>query len=333
MDNNIRFKNIIHKEIGVRHIERGKTCEDNVFSYTSKDGVVSISLSDGAGSYRYAELGSRITSEVSAIFMADKFNRLYELDMSTISDYVLHEVLIPLKEVAEEKNEELIQFSATLLSVAMHPDGRYIIIHVGDGAIVGLNIKNETEVISVYEHDGPANQTTFVTVPGTDAFVKKGIGGYASFAMMSDGPEDFLVNELGANPRVRLMQQLAFFLDEESMHRQLESLIKLLKDNGMDDDASFALVCDMRELAELLLGLSPEFRKMLFSLDNDLSEAKRKRVKQVLEIISEAPDGVTLPELTRKMHVHSKGVAKKKIEFLYAMGIIKQENGRIIISK
>lgn len=326
------FKSVIYKTVGVRHIERNKPCEDSVFNYSSKEGVISVSLSDGAGSYKYAAIGSDIVTRTSATFIAEKFNRLYELDSDTIAEYVLHEVLIPIKEAASSKNEEILQFSATLLCVAIHPDGRYIIIHVGDGAIVGLNTKNETEVISVYEHDGPANQTTFVTVPGTDAFVKKGIGGYASFVMMSDGPEDFLVNELGANPRVRLMQQLAFFLDEESMHRQLESLIKLLTDNGMNDDASFAMVCNMRELGELLLGLSPEFRKMLFSLDNDLSEAKRKRVKQVLDIISDAPNGVTLPELTRKMHVHSKGVAKKKIEFLYAMGIIRQENGRIVIS-
>lgn len=326
------FKSVIYKTAGVRHIERNKPCEDSVFSYSSKNGVLGVSLSDGAGSYKYASTGSDIVTKVSASFMADKFERLYELDNDTIAEYVLHEVLIPIKEVASSKNEEILQFSATLLCVAVHPDGRYIIMHVGDGAIVGLNIKNETEVISVYEHDGPVNQTAFVTVPGTDVFVKKGNGGYASFVMMSDGPEDFLVNEMGANPRVRLMQQLAFFLDEDAMQRQLESLVKLLINNGMDDDASFAMICDVRELSELLLGLSPEFRKMLFSLDNDLSEAKRKRVKQVLDNISSSPNGLTLLELTRKMHVHSKSVARKKIEFLYAMGIIKQENGRIFIS-
>ena len=257
------FKSIIYKTIGVRHKEQNKICEDNVFSYSSDNGVISVSLSDGAGSYKYASIGSEITTKVSASFLAEKFDRLYKLDNDTIAEYVLHEVLNPIKEIALAKNEEILQFSATLLCVAMHPDGRYIIMHVGDGAIVGLNVNNETEVISVYEHDGPANQTTFVTVPGTNAFVKKGNGGYASFVMMSDGPEDYLVNELGANPRVRLMQQLSFFLDEESMHRQFESLIKLLTDNGMDDDASFAVVCDMRELSELLLGLSPEFRKMI----------------------------------------------------------------------
>ena len=33
----------------------------------------------------------------------------------------------------------------------------------------------------------------------------------SSVVLMSDGPEEFLVNELGANVRIRLMQQMAFF--------------------------------------------------------------------------------------------------------------------------
>lgn len=332
MDSNILFKKIIYKETGIGHIEHNKNCEDNVCSYTAKDGVASISLSDGAGSYRYAEIGSKITSEIAATFMADKFDRLYGLDSDTIADYVLHEVLIPLKDVAKEKNEELFQFSATLLCVATHPDGRYIVIHVGDGAIVGLRNDNECEVVSVYDHDGPANQTTFVTVPGTDFFVKKGNGDYVSFVLMSDGPEDFLVNELGASTRVRLMQQLAFFLDEDAMKRQLESLVKLLVNNGMDDDASFAIICDVKRVSDLLIGLSPEFRTMLFSLDKDLSENKKKRARQILDIVAEAPNGVTLHDLTRKIHVHSKGIAKKKIDFLCSMNLIKQENGKFYIS-
>lgn len=332
MDSKNIFKKIIYKETGIRHIKRNKNCEDNVFSYTAQDGVTSISLSDGAGSYKYAEIGSNITSQIAATFMANKFNRLYGLDEDTIADYVLHEVLIPIKEAALEKNEEVLQFSATLLCVAIHPDGRYLIVHIGDGAIVGLNNDNECEVISIYNHEGPVNQTTFVTVPNTDAFVKRGKDDYSAFVLMSDGPEELLVNELEANPRVRLMQQMAFFLDEEAMVRQLASLVKLLSDNGMDDDASFAIICNMKRLSNLLIGLTPQFRMMLFSLEKDLSENKKKRAFQILDIVSEAPNGISLFELTRKMHVHSKGIAKKKIAFLYEMNLIKQENGKIYIS-
>ena len=164
------FKTVLYKETGTRHVERNKNCEDNVFRYISENGITSIALSDGAGSYKYAEKGSEITARMAATFMSEKFERLYSLDNETIADYVIREVLIPLREEAEKQGEDIVEFSATLLCAAFHQDGRYLILHVGDGAIVGLNKDNECEVISIYEHDGPANQTTFVTVPDTQFF-------------------------------------------------------------------------------------------------------------------------------------------------------------------
>ena len=116
------------------------------------------------------------------------------------------------------------------------------------------------------------------------------------------------------------------------MHQQLESLLKLLTDHGMDDDASFAIVCDMREFSTVLLSVSPEFRKMMFSIENDFSKAKKKRLKQILNVISDSPTGVTLHELTQRIYSHSKTITKRKIDFLCSMNIIKQENGRFFIS-
>lgn len=149
MERKTLFKTILYKETGSRHIERNKNCEDNVFRYISENGITSIALSDGAGSYKYAEKGSEITARMAATFMAKKFERLYGLDNETIADYVIREVLIPLGEEAEKQGEDIIEFSATLLCTAFHPDGRYLILHVGDGAIVGLNKNNECEVMRV----------------------------------------------------------------------------------------------------------------------------------------------------------------------------------------
>ena len=323
MERKTLFKTILYKETGSRHIERNKNCEDNVFRYISENGITSIALSDGAGSYKNAEKGSEITARMAATFMAKKFERLYGLDNETIADYVIREVLIPLGEEAEKQGEDIIEFSATLLCTAFHPDGRYLILHVGDGAIVGLNKNNECEVISIYEHDGPANQTTFVTVPDTQFFLKKGT---------SDGPEEFLVNELGANVRIRLMQQMAFFLSEADMENQISSLIRLLVNNGMGDDASFAVICNMKETGNVLSGLSPEFRRQLFDLQKDLSDKKMDNSKKLLAMIGSAPNGTTIGELTRNLHIHSKSITKKKLNHLLVMELIKQENGRIYIA-
>ncbi len=332
MERKTLFKTVLYKEAGTRHLDHNKNCEDNVFRYTSESGITSVAVSDGAGSYKYAEKGSEITSHVAATFMADKFERLYRLDKETVADYVIHEVLIPITEEAEELGEDIIEFSATLLCTAFHPDGRYLILHVGDGAVVGLAKDNECKVISIYEHDGPANQTTFVTAPDTKYFIEKGNSDYSSVVLMSDGPEEFLVNELGANIRIRLMQQMAFFLSEKDMESQISSLVRLLVNNGMGDDASFAVICNMRETGNVLSGLSPEFREQLFGLQKDLSDKKMDNSKKLLDLIGSAPNGMTIGELTRKLHVHSKSIAKKKISHLLVMELVKQENGRIYIA-
>ena len=54
--------------------------------------------------------------------------------------------------------------------------------------------------------------------------------------------------------------------------------------------------------------------------------------KKLLELIGSAPNGMTIGELTRKLHVHSKSIAKKKISHLLVMELVKQENGRIYIA-
>lgn len=136
----------------------------------------------------------------------------------------------------------------------------------------------------------------------------------------------------GANVRIRLMQQMAFFLSEADMENQISSLIRLLVNNGMGDDASFAVICNMKETGNVLSGLSPEFRRQLFDLQKDLSDKKMDNSKKLLAMIGSAPNGTTIGELTRNLHIHSKSITKKKLNHLLVMELIKQENGRIYIA-
>ena len=72
MERKTLFKTILYKETGSRHIERNKNCEDNVFRYISENGITSIALSDGAGSYKYAEKGIRNHSSYGGNFHGKK---------------------------------------------------------------------------------------------------------------------------------------------------------------------------------------------------------------------------------------------------------------------
>lgn len=334
MKNNSLFSAITYKETGLRHIKKGKGCEDNVYyTFSDKSGVKVITLSDGAGSYSNAAIGSELSSRIAGDFIAEKFDLLYDLDRETTGEFILHEILSTLNTLANKSGNDLLSYSATLLCAAFHPDGRYILFHVGDGAIVGLNMNNKCETISIYDHDGPANQATFVTVENTDFFLKKGVNEYISFVLMSDGPEDFLVNELEVNPRVNLMIQLSFFVSESNMMEQLASLIRLLKEKGMGDDASFALLNDTRYTSVVFNSLNPELRATLFDLGSDIGTKKLKTATDVLDIISLSENGATIKQIYRQLHVHSEKNAKKKIEFLIKMNLIERINGKYYIAK
>ena len=325
---------IIFRETGIRHEEKKKSCEDNVYTAFSKDtGVKVVTLSDGAGSYKNAAIGSEYASRIAADLIANKFNLLYELDCETTAQYILKEIRNHLGEEAKIRGDEIISYSATLLCAAMHPDGRYIVFHVGDGAVVGYNLKDGCRVVSIYEHEGPANQTEFVTEDSPNYNLFKGQGQYDSFVLMSDGPEDFLVNEVEINPRVKMMIQLSYFVSEGAMKEQLASLINLLKDNGMTDDASFAIIYDARKTSDVFASLSPEMRSMLFEVDKEIGSKKLKKIFEVINIITLYPKGASLQQISRQLHVHSPKIAKRKINFMIDMKLIECVNGKYIISK
>lgn len=328
------FSSVLYKETGVRHIDKGKGCEDNVYTaFSDESGVKVVSLSDGAGSYSNAAIGSEIVSEISAELLAKKFDLLFDLDSETAADYIIKEVRSPLEEKARQSGNDLLSYSATLLCVAMHPDGRFIAFHVGDGAIVGYDIKEGCKTVSIYDHDGPVNQTTFVTVDNTEYKLVRGKNEYAAFVLMSDGPEDFLVNEMEVHPRVEMMIQLSYFVSEEEMKKQLASLIRLLNDNSMTDDASFAVIFDTQKTADMFESLSPQMRRMLFEGDGVISPQKLKKALDVINIILLCDNGATLQQLSRYLHVHSTTIAKKKIEFMIEMKLIERVNGKYYIAK
>ena len=327
------FASVLYRETGRQHLEAGKGCEDAVSScYAKETGVQAISLSDGAGSYENAALGAELTAKTAAAFLAEKFELLYELDEETAAAFLLKKVRTPLEAEAAKSGKDLLSYSATLLCAALHPDGRFLVFHVGDGAVVGYSPKAGCKTVSVYEHQGPVNQTTFVTVDDTDYQFYRGRGEYAAFVLMSDGPEEFLANAQQVHSRVKLMIQLAYFVSEENMQEQLESLVGLLKQKGMRDDASFALLLDTQKTAAVFAGLSPQMKQMLFGVE-ELGTKKLKQSVEILDTITAYPNGATVSQIARQLYFHSPKIAKKKMQFMLDMNLIEWANGRYYLSK
>lgn len=327
MENKAIFRAVLFRRTGTIHIKDGKDCEDSVSrSYDAQTGVSAVALSDGAGSCTKAGVGSDITARLAAELLAQKFNLLYDLDDDTASSYILREVTAALRTEAERDGTAFEQYSATLLLAAMHPDGRYLIFHVGDGAVIGFTDKCESIALSLYDHAGAVNETTFVTEPDTEYRILRGSGGFYAFSLMSDGPEEFMANEVDVSPRATLMHQLAFALSENDMEQQLDSMVELFNEKGMYDDASFALISDSRASAAVFRSMNSTLRETLIGTDAGPKQARRREV--VIQILSAGTAGVTVQEMTRRLHTHSPRITRKKMQPFIDRGIVELAVGK-----
>ena len=328
------FDVVTYKEVGSSHLRHGRSCEDNVYSaFSEADGVRVITLSDGAGSYENAERGSEITSRIAAELLAERFEELYSLEADCTAKCILQAVNDSVSREAQSCGKDIESYSATLLCAAMHPDGRYLTFHVGDGVIVGYREGEGAETVSFYDHDGPVNQTTFVTVSDTEYNLVRGKGSYAAFILMSDGPEEFTVNESHVSPVVSSMMLMPFFIPKQVIKSQLMSLTEEMRSGGMTDDASYAIMWDCRETGRVYGDLTADMKKILFEMDSEHGSKKNAAVMRVLNVLSNNPDGVSASLLARRLYLHSPAVAKKKIAFMIDMALVEKVNGRYFIKK
>ena len=315
-----RFKTVLYRRPGAAHRREGKQCEDNVHNWSDlREGATCVALSDGAGSCRNAAVGSETVVKVSSELLARRFSQIYDMEEDEVKRYVISETIAPLQERAELDGQDLESYSATLLLAAMHSDGRYLVFHVGDGVVVGYTDEGENVVLSRYEHDGPVNQTVFVTTPDVPCVLKRGAGGFLSFALMSDGPEDFLVHEAyggsaesnvrqEVNPRVRLMQQLSFAFSEKEMQEQIDSLTNLLEKKGMFDDVSFAVISDGRAFPEVMKQMNSALREVV------VRNCIKKNRQKILNIFFRRPNGITRRKITNILFKRPKMITRRALK-------------------
>ena len=325
------FKTALYKKTGTSHLLRGKGCEDNVSgSYNGRNGVQAIALSDGAGSVKYAATGSEITSRTAAELLAKDFDIIYSLEDSIAADFILRGILRELYRKAEEDDGILYDYDATLLCCALHPDGRYLIFHVGDGSVVGLKKNGTCEAVSLYEHDGPVNHTTFVTVHNTEYNLIKGKGDYISFMLMSDGSSDLLTNKVFVSRNVVDQMQMSFFLPRDAMCVELDALANMIQTErpDADDDMSFAILSDKRAAFSVLPFLPEEWQEDFLSmLSAEGTEKHKDREAKILELLDMFPDGISLAHMTRALRLHKPIITRRKVSSLISCGLIKYRKG------
>ncbi|WP_114166761.1 PP2C family serine/threonine-protein phosphatase [Exiguobacterium sp. TNDT2] len=178
--------------IGRSHMRLGIPCQDAVFSIMDDSCCVSV-LSDGAGSASQSEAGAHLVSERLARFFHRSFDRLYQLDSQLFKQEVAALISAWIDEEAESLNCQRKELAATAL-VAAISNGRFLLLHVGDG-VIGYSKEGITQVASMPKNGEFANETVFVTSSNleTHMTIFKGTTELIDgFILMSDGTAESL---------------------------------------------------------------------------------------------------------------------------------------------
>lgn len=162
-----RWRYVASSVTGTSHLKTDAGCQD-AFAVRSIDtvegAVLILAVSDGAGSARAGEIGSRIAVD-GIVEQAAEWLRTGRL-VAEIDDAVMREWLKGIREeIAERASEaesEMRDFAATLLC-AILSETHSAFAQLGDGAIVVLTPELEWSWVFWPMHGEYANTTYFVT--------------------------------------------------------------------------------------------------------------------------------------------------------------------------
>lgn len=328
------FGSCIHAENGTKHANSGKPCEDAVSRCCNEDtGVVAVALSDGAGSYEHAREGALMLSEAGAKLLASKFEKLWELDRETMSNYIISAVCHPLNNAMEKNGWTMQSMYATLLIAAKHPDGRYITFHSGDGVIIGYTPGKGCKVISRYEHTVATNLVTFVNSPKTEYVIRTGVNGYVSFLLSSDGAEPYLVPEGTITAPILMLMQAAFLLSESETENYIHALMESTLRNvcHADDDLSFALLFDIGATSAVLDDMAEPFLCAILDIPKMPDKSRLRKYATIISELRSHPNGVSCKDLTRLLHLHKTDYMLKHVRRMFSAEYIGADRGRIYL--
>ena len=144
---------------GIYHEDRDVPCQDSVCAQQSEN-VSCVALCDGAGSVKGAERVSESAARALAALFTERFDALWALE-----DDVLRSLILSQGVEAVQKDAPGIPAACTLLLAAMHTDGRCLVCHLGDGAIIASGVDGTGRIFSVPENGRSASETYFLCGP------------------------------------------------------------------------------------------------------------------------------------------------------------------------
>jgi hypothetical protein len=225
-------------------------CEDST-AYRRRRGWSIAVLADGAGSRSGSAKGARIVTQrfvalfpsmlrMAAFNRSDFRNGMFGARLSKI---IIDELQKSLKQGAGDK---IGNYASTLLFAVWHENvQRWLVGHLGDGAIAAIDAAGRLHTLSQPDNGEFVNETFFITDDGAEnrlrLYVLKGAAG---ISMMSDGSTGTFYSTFYK----RFASGVARFFNwqhengEQNISRVLRRNLELLALPRSNDDCSIVLI-------------------------------------------------------------------------------------------
>lgn len=250
----MNWKHAVIGATGTSHISTGTPCQD-AWGSRIFGKILVCAISDGAGSARYSDRGSKIIVAAALEFFATMFaeaensdQTTHDLDQSSAVSLVT-EIRHQLAKEANASNCDIFELAGTMLVGVFHPD-RSVFYQIGDGVwcVSHLSVLG---AVTWPHHGEYAGQTEFVTSPNAINSIQfESIQGTIDFAVgMSDGLERLALNLQACIPHAGFITPLIEVIkanhDQELLHQSLQRFLESERIcERTDDDKSIALIAN-----------------------------------------------------------------------------------------
>ena len=144
---------------GLAHESRGEPCQDSVSACRAAHAAC-VALCDGAGSVPGSERVSEAVARALASLAAERFERLW-----TLRDAVLRDLIVSAGTAAALAAAPEVRPACTVLLAAMSDDGRCLVCHLGDGAVLAVPPAGGGRLLSAPENGESLSRTFFLSGP------------------------------------------------------------------------------------------------------------------------------------------------------------------------
>ncbi len=250
----MRWRWALASQIGTSHIRMGTRKQDALKTFTLKDKdgrrILCAMVCDGAGSAQYGGEGASLTCRLISQAVRQHFSDTDVMPNTVEIWSWIDTVRDCMAQAAENREAIRKSFACTLVLLIARADEN-IIVHIGDGAVVGRDQAGEWKALTWPENGEYASSTYFITDdPEPRVRFVEGDGAYTAYALFSDGIEDLALDQKAMTAHAPFFTSMIRSVDElsgEGKDRNLSTALATFLDSDRvcertDDDKSLILL-------------------------------------------------------------------------------------------